>query len=110
MVIPGEGTYTVSSSGVITFTPLPDFTGTATPITYSVTDSLGQTVTSTYTPTITPDAPPVTPEPTPEGSGTSLPRTGADNLLGIGLAGLLLVLLGIALIRPRRWGLHKRSG
>jgi LPXTG-motif cell wall-anchored protein len=106
VVIPGEGTYTVSSSGVITFTPLPDFTGTATPITYSVTDSLGQTVTSTYTPTITPDAPPVTPEPTPEGSGTSLPRTGADNLLGIGLAGLLLVLLGIVLIRPRRRGLH----
>lgn len=110
VVIPGEGTYTVNSSGVITFTPLPNFTGTATPITYSVTDSLGQTVRSTYTPTIIPDALPVTPEPAPEGSGTSLPSTGADNLLGIGMAGLLMVLIGVGLVRPRREGLHKRSG
>jgi LPXTG-site transpeptidase (sortase) family protein len=42
----------VNSTGVITFTPLPSFTGTATPVAYSVTDSLGQKVSTTYTPTV----------------------------------------------------------
>jgi CshA-type fibril repeat protein len=58
LVIDGEGTYTVNSAtGAIIFTPLATFTGTATPITYSVTDSLGQKTSTTYTPSVV--APPL---------------------------------------------------
>jgi uncharacterized repeat protein (TIGR02059 family) len=54
----GEGTYTVNqTTGVVTFDPLPSFTGTASPITYQVADSLGQTDSATITPTV--GAPPL---------------------------------------------------
>jgi len=55
-----QGTYTVNTAtGLVTFTPEPGFVGTATPVTYQITDSLGQTVTATYTPTVDPPAAPV---------------------------------------------------
>lgn len=41
--IPGEGTYTDNGSGTVTFTPLPAFYGTATPLSYTVNSSLGLT-------------------------------------------------------------------
>ncbi|MGD1704605.1 Ig-like domain-containing protein, partial [Dapis sp. BLCC M229] len=41
ITLPGEGTYTVDDSGNITFTPEADFTGTTTPITYTIQDNLG---------------------------------------------------------------------
>jgi CshA-type fibril repeat protein len=41
LVVPGQGTYTVNSSGVLTFTPLSTFYGNTTPIQYTVTNSLG---------------------------------------------------------------------
>ncbi len=41
--IPGEGTYTCNSSGVVTFTPLSSFYGNATPILYTVNNSLSLT-------------------------------------------------------------------
>jgi CshA-type fibril repeat protein len=42
MTIPGEGTWIVNpSTGSITFTPLPIFTGSPTPITYTVDDNGG---------------------------------------------------------------------
>ncbi|MGL5829411.1 MAG: GEVED domain-containing protein, partial [Angustibacter sp.] len=42
VTIPGQGTYTVDpATGAITFTPLPAFVGTATPITYRVEDTSG---------------------------------------------------------------------
>lgn len=38
--VPGEGTYTVSTTtGIVTFTPALDFNGTTTPITYQVCDN-----------------------------------------------------------------------
>jgi CshA-type fibril repeat protein len=53
LTVAGEGTYTVNTTtGVVTFNPLPSFTGTATPITYQVSDSLGQTDNATITPTV----------------------------------------------------------
>lgn len=52
VTVAGEGTYTVDASGVVTFDPLPNFTGTATPISYTVTDLLGQKASSTYTPSV----------------------------------------------------------
>ncbi|MGL5859369.1 MAG: Ig-like domain-containing protein, partial [Angustibacter sp.] len=58
VTIPGEGTYTVDpATGVVTFDPLPAFTGAATPLTYRVTDGDGVTATSTITITVTPIVP-----------------------------------------------------
>ena len=54
-----QGVYTLGPDNTIVFTPEPGFVGTATPVTYRVTDSLGQTATATYTPTINPPPPPV---------------------------------------------------
>jgi CshA-type fibril repeat protein len=63
LVVANEGAYDVDpSTGVVRFTPLSTFTGTATPVTYSVTDSLGQKASTTYTPTVgAPPAPTATP-------------------------------------------------
>ena len=55
VAVSGQGTYTVdATTGAITFTPLASFTGTATPVTYSVTDSVGQKASTTYTPRVVP--------------------------------------------------------
>ena len=63
VVIPNQGTYTVDpTSGFITFDPLPTFIGTAMPVTYSVTDDLGQKSSTTYTPTVVVPVPVATPE------------------------------------------------
>jgi CshA-type fibril repeat protein len=60
LTVLNEGTYTVNPiTGVVTFDPLPAFTGTATPISYQVTDSLGRTVGSTITATVGPPPVPV---------------------------------------------------
>ena len=61
VVVPGEGTYTVDKDGKVTFTPKPQFTGTAKGVTVKRVDKNGTPVTATYTPTVTP----VTPEGTP---------------------------------------------
>lgn len=83
VTVPGQGTYQVDGSGVI-FTPDPDFSGTATPLHYTVTDTFDQTTGATITVTV----------------GTSLPSTGFDSgamatsgvaLLGVGVLFLLLV-------------------
>jgi len=64
VVIANQGTYTLDpATGIVTFDPLPTFTGTATPVTYSVTDALGQKSSTTYTPTVTvPPVPTATPD------------------------------------------------
>jgi CshA-type fibril repeat protein len=64
VVIANQGTYTLDpTTGIVTFEPLPSFTGQATPVTYSVTDALGQKSSTTYTPTVTvPPAPTATPD------------------------------------------------
>jgi CshA-type fibril repeat protein len=64
VVIANQGTYRLNpSTNIIIFDPLPTFTGTATPVTYSVTDELGQKSSTTYTPTVTvPPVPTATPD------------------------------------------------
>ncbi|MEN9955125.1 MAG: hypothetical protein RLZZ41_789, partial [Actinomycetota bacterium] len=52
VTITGQGTYEIVA-GDIRFTPVANFSGTATPVTYQITDSMGQTATTTYTPTVT---------------------------------------------------------
>ncbi|WP_455450846.1 GEVED domain-containing protein [Streptococcus salivarius] len=56
-VIPGEGTYTVSPDGTVTFVPEKSFTGTASGVTVKRVDKNGTSVTATYTPTVTPVTP-----------------------------------------------------
>ena len=56
-VIPGEGTYTVSPDGTVTFVPEKSFTGTGTGVTVKRVDKNGTPITATYTPTVTPVAP-----------------------------------------------------
>ena len=71
VTVPGEGTYTIDpETGAVTFTPEPQFTGTAKGIDVSLTAPVGQdkngqpvtaTATAKYTPTVTPVNPTATP-------------------------------------------------
>ena len=50
-----EGTYTIEpTTGLVTFVPVPTFTGEGTGVTVQATDSNGETATATYKPTVTP--------------------------------------------------------
>jgi CshA-type fibril repeat protein len=60
VVVDGEGTYTVNANGTVDFEPLASFEGTATPLPYTVTDSLGQEATSTLRPRVVPPPAPIT--------------------------------------------------
>ena len=72
VTVPGEGTYTIDpATGAVTFTPEPQFTGTAKGIDVSLTAPVGQdkdgqpvtaTATAKYTPTVTPVKPTATPD------------------------------------------------
>ena len=52
MVVPGEGSYTIDKDGKITFTPEPDFVGTAKGLVVKRLDVYGNVVTARYTPTV----------------------------------------------------------
>ncbi|WP_298140510.1 Ig-like domain-containing protein, partial [Flavobacterium sp.] len=39
--VPGEGTYTANADGTVTFDPLPTFSGTTTPVNYTIEDNNG---------------------------------------------------------------------
>ena len=72
VTVPGEGTYTIDpATGAVTFTPEPQFTGTAKGINVSLTAPVGQdkngqpvtaTATAKYTPTVTPVKPTAAPD------------------------------------------------
>ena len=53
--VPGEGTYTIDATGKVTFTPEPNFVGTATPVEVVRKDKNGKTIKASYTPTVRPD-------------------------------------------------------
>ncbi len=52
MVVPGEGSYTIDKDGKITFTPEPDFVGTAKGLVVKRLDVYGNVVIAHYTPTV----------------------------------------------------------
>ena len=54
LTVPGEGTYTVNSNGTVTFDPLPNYVGTATPVQYQISDTQARARTANITPTVTP--------------------------------------------------------
>nr|WP_303766422.1 CshA/CshB family fibrillar adhesin-related protein [Abiotrophia defectiva] len=72
--VANEGTYTINSDDTITFKPLKQFTGKATPVTVKRVDENGTEVTATYTPNVTK----VTPTSTPATSSgpQGVPQTG----------------------------------
>ena len=53
VTVEGEGTYTIDKDGKVTFTPEPEFLGTATGVTVQRVDKNGTEVTAKYTPTVT---------------------------------------------------------
>ena len=57
VVVPGEGTYTIDKDGKVTFTPEPQFVGTAKGVTVKRVDKNGTPVTAKYTPTVKPVEP-----------------------------------------------------
>jgi CshA-type fibril repeat protein len=88
----GQGTYAISGAN-LTFTPVKDYTGTAKPVRYQVSDNYGQSATATYTPTVISGSAKSANE-----SGEVLADTGSGTLLWnliavafIGLVGILLV-------------------
>ena len=52
MVVPGEGSYTIDKDGKITFTPEPDFVGTAKGLVVKRLDMYGNVVIAHYSPTV----------------------------------------------------------
>ena len=54
VTVDGQGTYTIDKDGKVTFTPEPEFLGTATGVTVRRVDKNGTEVTAKYTPTVTP--------------------------------------------------------
>ena len=54
VTVEGEGKYTIDKDGNVTFTPEPEFLGTATGVTVQRVDKNGTEVTAKYTPTVTP--------------------------------------------------------
>ncbi|PZQ90837.1 MAG: hypothetical protein DI534_06535, partial [Leifsonia xyli] len=76
--LPASGTLTIAADGSYSYTPAAGFSGVVSS-TYTVTDSSGQTTTATLTITVNPLAVDDTDATT---AGTSITRTGTDNLLG----------------------------
>ena len=52
MIVPSEGSYAIDKDGKITFTPEPDFVGTAKGLVVKRLDVYGNVVTARYTPTV----------------------------------------------------------
>jgi CshA-type fibril repeat protein len=117
LVVAGEGNWTVTSGGVVTFTPEAGFTGDPTPVRYSVLDSnnhlVKATIRITYLSTAgggtsTGPTSPTGPghhggDPTGDPTGTDptgvLPHTGVAALLGtlwLGSGGIMLGTLLVA--------------
>lgn len=72
LTVTDVGTYSIDqTSGVITFTPVLGFTGTAPAIGYQLTDGFGQTGNGTFTATVTAPAAPTAPALTTSGTGTA---------------------------------------
>ena len=75
VTVEGEGTYTVNpTTGEVTFTPKPEFTGIATGVTVQVKDANGTPVEASYTPKVKGVTPTATPAKSKDIQG--VPQTG----------------------------------
>jgi CshA-type fibril repeat protein len=102
LTVAGVGTYTVDSTGQMTFDPLPTYTGTPAPVKYIVKDETGQVANSTYTPTVL--APPtVKPDTSVGPQNTAQTRNVITNTVNTGdsaISGATLVLASLAISCP----------
>ena len=101
LVVEGEGSWTIASHGVVTFTPENGFTGDPTPVIYSVRDSAGQMVDALITidyPAAPDDDAPTDDDPTDEPPSGALPHTGAGPGLDTLWAGLAFLVIGVAMV------------
>jgi CshA-type fibril repeat protein len=62
LTVPTQGTYTINPDGSVTFTPVPTFHGSATPVQYQVADKAGQLATSTISVEVTAVTPGASPD------------------------------------------------
>ncbi|WP_329002092.1 Ig-like domain-containing protein [Kribbella sp. NBC_00709] len=81
--IPGQADYQVNPDGTVAVDPLPGFTGTATKVTYRISDWFGQTARSTITVTIDP----ITPVAADDAARTAYGRTVTVKVLANDKAG-----------------------
>jgi len=105
LTVADEGTYTVNpTTGVVTFTPLPTFSGTvSTPVRYQVKDTFGATSSALITPTVSsPAAPRATSEVRPilPGSTTTFTNVIGTSALATGTGLQSGALAGPCLIDP----------
>lgn len=103
LTVIGEGTFTVNSDGTITFDPESTFVGTASPVSYQVTDSLGRVATATMTPKVITDPPVASPETITLAAGSSAvfkPIFGASGLVVPDQAGAPLVSNSVCIVDP----------
>ena len=81
VTVPGEGTYTVNpTTGEVTFTPKPEFTGVATGVSVQVKDANGTRVEARYTPKVKGVIPTAKPAKSKDIQGA--PQTGKPEFVG----------------------------
>ena len=81
VTVPGEGTYTVNpTTGEVTFTPKPEFTGVATGVSVQVKDANGTRVEARYTPKVKGVTPTAKPAKSKDIQGA--PQTGKPEFVG----------------------------
>ena len=105
-VVPGEGTYTISSDGTVTFVPESNFVGQAKGVVVIRKDRNGNTITASYVPTVTELPVPVQPVPpvlSRREASKTLPKTGTEQTSYL-TASLLAGVSGLGLL-----GLSKRK-
>ena len=103
-VVPGQGTYTITPDGTVTFVPETGFVGQADGVTVIRKDRNGQTISAVYIPTVTelPVQPERTIAPAPPSlskseSAKALPKTGTEETLYLA-ASLLAGVSGLGLL------------
>ena len=109
-VVPGQGTYTISPDGTVTFVPETGFVGQADGVTVIRKDRNGQTISAIYVPTVTEDSvqpertiTPAPPSLSKSESGKALPKTGTEETSYLATS-LLAGVSGLGMI-----GLEKRK-
>ena len=80
ITVPGEGTWVIGDDGTVDLTPEPSFTGTTSPVTYTVTDSYGNDASATATVVVRPISPVANDDAavTPFGTPVTLPGATDD--------------------------------
>ena len=105
-VVPGEGTYTVSPDGTVTFVPEKDFIGTAKGVLVMRADTAGNLIFAAYIPTVTPNKPETETNSSPatqeKVSRQELPQTGTGSEFAIFGAAATAILAGLGMVAPTK--------